>query len=259
MKYIALLCVGLFLLLTSCAQSEVETAEEENTNEFYELRVYKAEPGKLDDLNTRFRDHTMEIFEKHGMKNIGYWVPIENTDNLLYYVLSYPSREARDASWQAFGSDPAWIEAKNASEVDGSLVAGVESLFLKTTDYSPVVTPSVADNPRTFELRTYTSTPGNLNNLHTRFRDHTIDLFSKHGMEHFGYWSPVEADQGADNTLVYFVFHKDVESRDASFDAFRTDPDWTAAFEASVENAGGSLAENVESILMKPTDYSPTK
>src|SRR5947199_8746890 len=75
---------------------------------FFEMRTYYAAPGKLDDLLARFRDHTMALFEKHGMANIGYWLPLTNTDNKLVYILAYPSREARETSWKAFSSDPEW-------------------------------------------------------------------------------------------------------------------------------------------------------
>src|SRR5437773_12365484 len=82
----------------------------------YELRVYYAAPGKLDDLNARFRDHTMKIFEKHGMSNIGYWVPIENPDNKLIYLLAFSNRSARDKAWQEFGADPEWKGVQKATE-----------------------------------------------------------------------------------------------------------------------------------------------
>ena len=68
----------------------------------YEMRIYYAAPGKLEDLNARFRNHTMRIFAKHGMTNIGYWIPIENPENKLVYILSYPSREARDSIMERF-------------------------------------------------------------------------------------------------------------------------------------------------------------
>src|SRR5215510_4494974 len=77
----------------------------------YEMRIYYAAAGKLEALHTRFRDHTMKLFEKHGMVNVGYWVPIENTENKLVYVLSYPSRDAREKSWKAFMADSDWQKA----------------------------------------------------------------------------------------------------------------------------------------------------
>src|SRR5919199_346858 len=67
----------------------------------YEMRTYFAAPGKLDDLGARFRNNTTRIFSKHGMTNVGYWIPVDNPDNKLIYILSYPSREAREASWKA--------------------------------------------------------------------------------------------------------------------------------------------------------------
>src|ERR1700751_4173888 len=85
----------------------------------FEMRTYYAAPGKLDDLNKRFREHTTGLFEKHLITNIGYWMPVENPDSKLVYVLAYPSREARDASWKAFAADPDWKKAQAESEANG--------------------------------------------------------------------------------------------------------------------------------------------
>ncbi len=74
-------------------------------------RAYYAAPGKLDALKTRFRDHTCKLFEKHGMVNIGYWLPVTNSENKLVYLLAYPSRDAREKSWQEFMADPDWQTA----------------------------------------------------------------------------------------------------------------------------------------------------
>lgn len=229
----------------------------------YELRIYYAAPGKLDDLHARFRDHTMKIFERHGMVNIGYWVPQENPDNKLIYILAHKNREAARQSWSDFGKDPEWQVAQKASEKDGRLVTKVESTFLTATDYSPEIKPSAGIGPRTFELRTYKTPPGRLEALHARFRDHTLKLFSKHGMNNFGYWTPADKKGGADDTLIYLLAHRSKEAADASFKAFRDDPDWIAARKASEDKAGGSLTlpqpDGVKSVFMKPTDYSPAK
>ena len=109
-------------------------------NRVFELRTYTAAPGKLDALNARFRDHTLKLFEKHGMKNIGYWVPQDAPlkDNTIIYVLAHESREAAAKSWKAFGADPDWVKANGDSEKDGRLTAKAESVFLDPTDYSPV-------------------------------------------------------------------------------------------------------------------------
>jgi NIPSNAP len=105
----------------------------------FELRTYVAAPGKLDALQARFRDHTTELFEKHGITNIGYWVATdakgEPTETLIY-LLAHASRAAAKESWAAFQADPDWIAAKEASEVDGRLTASVTSVYLNPTDFS---------------------------------------------------------------------------------------------------------------------------
>jgi hypothetical protein len=230
----------------------------------YELRTYTAAPGKLDALNARFRDHTCKLFEKHGMTNVGYWVPVENTANKLIYLLAHASRDAADQSWKAFGADPAWTKARKESEekAGGSLTArnGVQRLYLSATDYSPPVA-APPGGEHVYELRTYTAEPGRLAALNARFRDHTTKLFAKHGMTNVGYWMPMKDQKGADDTLVYMLAHKGADAAKASFAAFRQDPAWVAAKKASEEKAGGSLtvSDGVKSVFLKPTDYSPMK
>jgi hypothetical protein len=231
----------------------------------FELRTYTAAPGKLEDLHTRFRNHTLRLFEKHGMQNIGYWVPMDKDgkpENKLVFLLAYPSREAREKAWSAFQNDPDWKAAAKSSEANGPLVSKVENPYLEATDYSPDIKTSKSATPRLFELRIYKTPAGRLDDLHARFRDHTIGLFSKHGMSHLGYWTPMDAKHGKDNTLIYILAHKDREAAAASFATFRKDPDWVAARKASEEKAGGSLTlatDGVTSIFMTPTDYSPTR
>jgi hypothetical protein len=216
-------------------------------------------PGKLDAVVARFRDHTCKLFEKHGMTNIGYWLPVDNTDQKLIYILAFPSREARDKSFKEFGSSPEWKAVVKKTEANGKIVAKIESVFLQATDFSPAIKTGDA-GPRLFELRDYTASPGNLDALLARFRDHTIKLFKKHGMTQIGYWTQI----GADNKLIYILAHKDADAAQASFTAFRADPVWIAAKKASEEKAGGPLTVQpqpvgVKSTMMKATDFSPIK
>ncbi len=104
----------------------------------YELRTYYTHPGKLADLHTRFRDHTVRIFEKHGMTNVGYWVPQDEPahSNTLIYVLAHESRAAAKKSWDAFREDPEWRKVKAASEANGPIVTKVDSVFMDAADYS---------------------------------------------------------------------------------------------------------------------------
>lgn len=235
----------------------------------FEMRTYYAAPGKLDALNARFRDHTCKLFEKHGLTNIGYWVPIENPQNKLVYVIAAPDRAARDASFKAFAADPDWKKAQSESEKDGKLVTKVEQIFFTALEFSPEIKPSISTDGRVFELRTYTTPPGKLENLHARFRDHTMGLFRQHGMTNLFYWRLLpEQPKNAnllgtpDTTLIYLLAHPSVETAQASFTAFRADPTWVAAKKASEEKAGGSLTvekDGVVSVFLKATDYSQTK
>lgn len=235
--------------------------EKPKDGRLFEMRTYHAEPGKLDALLTRFRDHTCKLFEKHGMTNVGYWVPVENPDRLLVYLLAYPDKGARDAAWKGFLADEDWKKAAAASEVNGKLVGKIEEVYLGDTDFSSTFAPSTGGADRLFEMRTYTTTPGKLPDLHKRFRDHTTGLFEKHGMTNGGYFQMTDGQKGADDTLLYFLAHKDAAAAEKSWAAFRADPVWVAAKKASEDAAGGSLTvpDGVKSVFLKPVDFSPVK
>jgi len=116
-------------------------AQQRQNNRFFELRVYTASPDRMDNLVARFRNHTTRLFEKHGMKNVGYWTAVsgENAERTLVYILAYPSREAREASWKAFQADPEWQQVAKESQADGiRLAEKVDSRYMVPTDFSPV-------------------------------------------------------------------------------------------------------------------------
>ena len=127
-------------LITGCSGAGgADTQSPESEAGIYELRTYTTHEGKLDDLHTRFENHTMALFEKHGMTNISYWSP-ENTelkDNTLIYLLSHESREAAEQSWQAFIADEEWQDVSEASRSGGPIVQRMESIFMNETPYSP--------------------------------------------------------------------------------------------------------------------------
>ncbi|HSQ54586.1 MAG TPA: NIPSNAP family protein [Gemmata sp.] len=252
----------LFALVPLAAMPSATRAAEPDSK-VYEMRVYYAAPGKLDALHARFRDHTMRLFDKHGLTNIGYFVPVgENKENKLVYFIAAPSEQARNKSFAAFIADPEWKKAAAESEKNGPLVTKIESTFLTVTDYSPMLKLAQSKDDRVFELRHYTATKGNLPLLNDRFKDHTMKLFEKHGMTNVVYWNVLKGKKGSDNTLVYILAHKSQDDAKKSWDAFRNDPDWTAARKASEQKGGGSLTEpkgGVKSEFLKPTDYSPLK
>ena len=107
----------------------------------FELRVYKTNEGKLPNLDARFRDHTIGIFDNHGMTSVAYWHPVDAPDSsdTLIYILRHDSREAAGASWKAFIEDPAWAKVAKESQVDGQILAArPEATFMKATDYSEI-------------------------------------------------------------------------------------------------------------------------
>jgi hypothetical protein len=106
----------------------------------FELRTYTAPEGKLSELHARFRDHTMRIFNKHGMKSVIYLTPQDAPDsqNTLIYVLEHPSREAAKKAWADFSADPEWQKVSTESQVNGRIVSRVVSVFADPADYSPM-------------------------------------------------------------------------------------------------------------------------
>jgi hypothetical protein len=249
------------IILTLLAAAFTLTALQADDSKLYELRVYHANPGKLDALHARFRDHTVALFEKHGMIQLGYFVPVDNEEsNTLVYWLAFDDEQARKDAWKAFRDDPDWKTAYAASTENGKLVAKVDSTLLQATDYSPAIsTMTTAADPRLFEWRTYTTNEGKLAGLNARFRDHTCELFEKHGINNIAYWTYLDDQENAPITLTYLVAHKDQASRDTGFKAFGQDPDWQAARSASEADGKLLVKKGVNSVIMTPTDYSPGK
>lgn len=126
-----LLCV--LLLAVSCQSI---SADEHETMVF-EMRTYTTFEGKLEALNSRFRDHTLTLFEKHGMKNIGYWIPVD-TPNTLIYIVAHKSKTKAGESWKNFINDPDWKKVYAESIADGKLVSNIENVYMYSADYSSI-------------------------------------------------------------------------------------------------------------------------
>jgi hypothetical protein len=110
---------------------------------------------------------------------------------------------------------------------------------------------------RVFELRTYTASPGKLDALNARFRDHTIAIFKKYGMEVVGFWEPLDKESGAGEKLIYMLAHRDRATAEASWKAFHDDPEWVKVKADSEKN--GPLTTKIESVFLARTDYSPLR
>ena len=138
---VAILGLAVFGLGYAAGQfSAFESVAQAQGERIFEMRTYTALPGRLDALNARFRDHTTRIFEKHGMTNVGYWTPQEAplAENTLVYILAHDSRDAGQASWDAFRADPEWAQVSEESQRDGRIVERVDVLWLEATDYSKI-------------------------------------------------------------------------------------------------------------------------
>ena len=242
---LTLLCAGLFPFAVNAKKAD---------SRYFEMRIYYCHPGRLDALIQRFTNHTTKIFEKHGMTNVGYWIPTNNTENALYYILAYPSKADRDSSWKHFSSDPEWKTVSKKSEETGKIVAKVTSIFMNATDFSPKIKPSSGTVNQVFELRTYSQLPGRNPAILARFRDHTMKIFKSHDIKNIAYFTTIEKDPAVQSKLVYLVAHPSEEAAKVNWAAFGNDPKWKKASADSEKD--GKIIEKIESVFMTPTAFS---
>ncbi len=132
--------VGLLAVGGMCLAVKPVQGDKKVDNRVFEMRTYYAAPGKMADLQARFRDHTCKIFEKHGMTVIGFWSPSDpqEAEKKLFYILAFPSKAAKEKAWKEFQADPDWKAAKAQSEKNGTLVTKVEPVLMNPTDFSPI-------------------------------------------------------------------------------------------------------------------------
>ncbi len=239
LKYLLTVAVGFAVMGTSAAQPN---------GTVYELRTYTAGAGRLDELHDRFRDHTSRLLEKHGATSLGYWVPADNADNKLVFLLSYPSQAARDRTWSTLAADPEWLRVKRSSEHrQGKLVERIESSFLTATDYSPAIRTTRERDTREFELRTATAPAGQAETLHAKLRTETLPNLERNGTSVLGVWT-VRNQPGTNTTVVYLVARKpesEAESTIVSLSGF------------GMRRPGAR--PDPATLLLRPTDYSPMK
>ncbi|HXW06752.1 MAG TPA: NIPSNAP family protein [Vicinamibacterales bacterium] len=134
---VALVGIGYVAGRSTLPEARLEAAQGARV---FELRTYTTHEGKLDALHARFRNHTKRLFERHGMTNVGYWVPQDapGSGNTLIYVIAHKSRDAAKQNWDGFRNDPEWQKAKAESEAAGPIVNKVDSVFMNAVDYSPI-------------------------------------------------------------------------------------------------------------------------
>lgn len=229
----------------------------------YELRITTAKPGKLTALHDWFRAHQEGVLAKHGADSIAYLVPAGGDPaEELVAILRFSDYPAKIRFLRAVSDNALWKQVAESESGPDALVAKVEPIGLRRLTFSPKLEPAQQAEPRMIELRTYTcpSEPM-LARLHNRFREHTMKLFERHGMENLVYWRVTDVEVG-ERMLIYLLGHNSVEAARKSFAAFRSDPEWLAAKQDSEERAGGSLMvpdKGVLSVFLTPTDYSPLR
>lgn len=248
----------------------VEPGPPSQISDVYWLAQYTARPGKAAAMNDWFREHDADLLARHGGEAIAYLVPADprpDNEGRLLAITKYRTSAALVKSRRSMTADPLWKKLVAKPNDADTLAATVDVRLGTPTDYSPAFTPGKADQPRVFELRSYTSpSPERLDMLHARFRTHTVKLFAKHGMQNLVYWRPVSGQPAQEDVLrrqlFYLLGHTSREAAAASFAAFRQDPDWLAAKKASEDKAGGSLTSpdnGVVSEFFVATDYSPLR
>jgi NIPSNAP len=135
----------------------------------------------------------------------------------------------------------------------------VLALILTVTaqDKTKAAVKTVATDDRVFELRTYYTNEGKLDDLHKRFRDHTCKLLKKHGAELIGFWTPLDEENGKGGKLVYLVAFPSRDAAKKTWAEFQKDPEWQKVYKESHKD--GTLVKKVESVYLEPTDYSEMK
>lgn len=277
MKYSSSLIAVLLLFISSHFTQAQDS--------LYELRVYQPTEGKQKELLAFIGQSGMQLAKSNGIEIIAAFTPVATEDERIVTLVRHKDRATCDGCYERMMADPVTREAFQKAFPSGPPVRSLARIFLKTTDYSPAFQIE-SKGDRVFELRSYIASTGNLEALNARFRNHTMTLFAKHGMNNVVYWNVEDGDSmkatdllGAvspqnqakaeisddlaaqGNTLVYFLTHASQDAAKASFDAFRQDPEWTTVRTESEKKAGGSLTApgGVKSWFLKPTDFSPMK
>ncbi len=261
-------------------------AQSPATSKLYELRSYVPESGRQSDVLKLIADGGMPLMAKHNITLVGAWTNVDPKDERVFTLISHKDKATSEASQSALQNDPAWKEVVQKTVIDGKkAVNSFERIFLTVNDYSPVLDVKQVGN-RVFELRTYAATKGNLPALNARFKNHTLGLFSKHGMTNILYCSVLDGEPltcgklleavspigkgtaeidaslpAAGNSLVYFIAHPSPEAAKTNFGKFAADEEWTKVYKASEAAAGGSLTvkNGVKSLFLQPTAFSPLK
>lgn len=258
--------LGIAIFAALYSPIAAQESREKKDGKLYELRFYTTNPGKLPDLHARFRDHTMKLFEKHGMENIIYWNVSEpaarsddDKDNMLIYIIAHKDEAAKDVSWKAFISDPEWKAAAAKSEENGKILAKAPTaIFMRETDFSAADEPvNKSSNvpARLWELRQYNDGAERVPHTVDRFGSGEKEIFVKHGMQTVKFWTATDK-----SAFIYLLAHKDKAASDESWKGFRGEfQDFMKTYRDSHPNLPAGRGNGNVVRFLVPTDYSPRK
>lgn len=239
---------------------ELVTNERLRQGPIYELRIYKANEHRFQNLITRFREYTDRIFARHHMNALGYWIPTDGTPRQkrrIVYLLKHASRYEAYANWIHFSNDREWEKVLDMPRFGGLLAEKPTSIFMTENDYSAKVAGSIEKSGGVYELRTYTCNEGKLAAINARFRDHTSRLLDKHGMKNVSHWTPFDLP-ASQNTLIVLIHHQSRQQADTNWESFLSDPAWQRVAKESQQN-GKFLAKPPDQIFLRPLDFSNLK
>lgn len=239
-RHLTLVIVTLSLI---AADASAQTAAPADTR-VYELRTYHAAPGMLNKLHNRFRDHTIRLGQQYGITSVGYWVPVENPDNKLICLVSYPDRATRESSWTRLMNDPEWQRIKRASEINGRLVVRIDEQILSAEHVANLMAMKSGQEERLFELRFDTAVPGKLGALRSELRK--AHQLTKSNSAFVASWVPTDNENPG--TVVTLLAYSG-ESTD-EFISTRKD--------RSIKEDLNSR-DLTERLVLRATDYSPLK
>lgn len=238
--------IGYCIALVICCQLSFTVSRDKR---YFELRVYTANGLQRDHVAQSAGNKLSDVFRKHKVEVIGYWVPEDTAVNELYQVVAYRNKRAYDRKITALDNDPLWNTLAVSSGTDAQMVTRKKLIVMNAADISPAISTLTANPTGSVELRIYHCFPGKLEDLLTRFRNHTKVLFEKHDMQNLAYWTSVESGERQPD-LVYLLGYPSKEAGVKSWLEFRKDPEWVNVKANSEKN--GLIVDSVTSVFLKP-------
>ncbi len=222
---------------------------------YFELRIYDVTRHQLAAVLERFRETVQPVREKHGIRTVGYWTARGVTnDGTFAYLMSAGSRDELQRREKEFGADPEFKKGYAASnKKHGKTVDGIAAFSLSVDatarfDFNP------SQPPRVFDLRIYSVLPGRLDAFRSRWRDHAVPTYERHGLHSIGWWVAGQKDAEGHDQFVCLLAAESADAVQKAIAAFHADPEWQRV--EQLTEAGGALRSGVTVLKLTPADFS---